>query len=451
MKHTVLLALMATAALPLSASAQYTQPVPDRVREIRLEDYAQLTVKQGPETRLQVDGENKQVGKMKGSTLVIDEGDLEMTLYLAPGRHMNFNTQDFSRLNFDGDFAPLDSLVIHAEDYSKFSFSGKEGDTLRARTLKVRCEDFSRFSATNCVQYGSGDQSASDYSSIDHAATDLNHRMSAGDTLHNSYSNSDFAYINSGRYTIDGVLQHEREEVADDAVTAMARIGNYAGDFARTAQETKQKKSTKRNRHPWNTDLDLAFGWHNWGSEMGAGFSGVDGAAAVNTNFHNIQLAINIPVINVRGFAFKAGLGFDWDRYNFITPEVFFDAAANPMTFAAGTAGSAVATSRLKTRHVVVPLKFEFGNRNKWHFSLTALPGLNWSGNNTGLRRKVEVMGGTNKEKDYSVNRYFNPYSFDVRAAVQYGGIGLYVQTAMVPLLKDGCQELFPVKFGIIL
>ena len=122
MKHTVLLALMATAALPLSASAQYTQPVPDRVREIRLEDYAQLTVKQGPETRLQVDGENKQVGKMKGSTLVIDEGDLEMTLYLAPGRHMNFNTQDFSRLNFDGEFAPLDSLVIHAEDYSKFSF-----------------------------------------------------------------------------------------------------------------------------------------------------------------------------------------------------------------------------------------------------------------------------------------------------------------------------------------
>ena len=124
MKRTVLLAFMATVALPLAASAQFTQTVPDNIREVRLEDYAQLTVKQGPETRLQVDGDQKQVGKMKGGTLVLDEGDVEMTLFLAPGRHMNFNTQDFSRLNFDGDFAPLDSLVIHAEDYSKFSFSG---------------------------------------------------------------------------------------------------------------------------------------------------------------------------------------------------------------------------------------------------------------------------------------------------------------------------------------
>lgn len=54
-------------------------------------------------------------------------------------------------------------------------------------------------------------------------------------------------------------------------------------------------------------------------------------------------------------------------------------------------------------------------------------------------------------EKDYSVNRYFNPYTMDVRAAVHYKGIGLYVQSAMLPLLKDGCQELYPVKFGIIL
>jgi hypothetical protein len=451
MKHTVFMALMATAALPLAASAQYTQPIPENVKEIRLEDYAALRVVQGDQTRLQVDTEQKRVGKLKGSTLVLNDGNTEMTLFLAPGRVIAFTTQDFSHLNFDGDFAPMDSLVLHIEDYSKVDYSGKEGDTLRARTLRVYCEDFSRLFSTKPVQYGSGDQSASDYSSIDHAATDLSHSLAVGDTLHNSYSNSDFATINSGRYTIDGVLQHEREEVADDAIKTMARIGSYTGDFVRAANETKQKKTAKRNRHPWKTEIDLAFGWHNWGSELGSGFSGVEGAAAVNTNFHNIQLAVNIPVINVRGFAFKAGLGFDWDRYNFITPEVFFDAGANPMTFAAGTAGSAVATSRLKTRHVVVPLKFEFGNRDKWRFSITALPGLNWSGNNTGLRRKVEVMGGTNKEKDYSVNRYFNAYSLDVRAAVQYGGIGLYVQTAMVPLLKDGCQELFPVKFGIIL
>ena len=44
-----------------------------------------------------------------------------------------------------------------------------------------------------------------------------------------------------------------------------------------------------------------------------------------------------------------------------------------------------------------------------------------------------------------------NPYHLDVRVAVQYKALGLYVQAATLPLLKDGCQELYPVKFGIIL
>ena len=405
MKHNVILAAMATAVLmPAVASAQYTQTVPDNIREVRLEDYAQLTVKQGKETRLQVDGDQKQVGKVKGGTLVLDEGDVVMTLFLAPGRHMNFNTQDFSRLNFDGDFAPLDSLVIHAEDYSRFSFSGQEGDTLRARTLKVHCEDHSRFSATNCVQYGVGRANATDYSLIDLAAVDLNSGLVDSGATEDNRTISDFGRINNKRYTINGmespVKVVQEEEVIDKVVTGV-------GDVARRLKK-------KVNRHPWKTDLDLAFGWHNWGSELGAGFGGVDGAAAVNTNFHNIQLAVNVPVIDVRGFAFKAGLGLDWDRYNFMTPEVMFDATATPMTFVAGAVTNA--STRLKTRSVVVPLKFEFGNPNKWHFSLTAMPGISWTGKNTGLRRKTE----TTMEKDYSVNRYFNPYTMDVRAAVQY-------------------------------
>lgn len=450
MKHTVLLALMATAALPLAASAQYTQTVPDNIREVRLEDYAQLTAKQGPETRLQVDGDQKQVGKMKGSTLVLDEGDLELTLFLAPGRHMNFNTQDFSKLNLSGDFALTDSLSLHAEDYSQINYAGNADDTLRARHMVLKSEDYSHITSTQPLQYGVGRYTAVDYSRINLAATDMRRELApegVGDEL---YSNSDFGRINAGRHTVDGELKSERvEHEGDEVLEVMDKVTSGLGDLARHAQK-------RVNKHPWKTEFDLAFGWHNWGDQLGAGFSGVDGAAAVNTNFHNIQLAVNIPVINVRGFAFKAGLGLDWDRYNFTTPEVFFDASATPMTFAAGATGAAVASTRLKTRSVVVPLKFEFGNPKKWHFSVTALPGLNWSGDNTGLRRRYNMVdpagsGTTRKEKDYAVNQYMNPYHLDVRVAVQYKGLGLYVQAATLPLLKDGCQELYPVKFGIIL
>lgn len=443
MKHNILMAAMASAMmLPAAAGAQSSQLLPDYITEVRLEDYAMLRVMQGDENRLTVGGNARQLGDYNTSRLTLKETDDAATLYLKPGRSMVFNTQDFSNLTLVGDFAAMDSLVLHAEDYSRIEYNGDVKDTLRARHMRLHSEDYSRITSTNPVQYGVGRYNALDYSRIDLAASDLCSRLASDGVTENLFTNSDFGRINSGRFTKDGVLQHERQEGGyDEVLDVTDKITSGIGDIARTV-------ARKKNRHPWKTELDFAWGWHNWGDQIGAGFSGVEGAAAVNTNFHNIQLAVNIPVINVRGFALKAGLGMDWDRYNFQTSEVSFDETATPMAFAAG---SGTGYTRLKARSVVVPLKFEFGNPKRWHVSLTALPGLNWSGDNTGLRRKSETTNGTQKLKDYEVNKYFNPYRFDVRLAVQYKGLGLYAQVSTLPLLKDGCQELYPIKFGIIL
>ncbi|MBQ8703898.1 MAG: hypothetical protein IJ524_05945 [Bacteroidales bacterium] len=444
MKQTIkTVAAMATLMLPAMGWAQSSQLLSDNITEIRLEDYAALRVMQGDENRLTVSGNAHQLGTYKGSRLTLKETDDEATLYLRPGRTMSFNTQDFSALKFVGNFSMMDSLNLHAEDYSRITYSGNDGDTLRARRMTMKCEDYSHITTTQPVQYGVGRYTAIDYSRINLSATDMRRELApegVGDEL---FSNSDFGRINSGRHTVDGELKSERVEYDGyEAIDFMDRVTSTMSDMARQSKK-------KANYHPWNTEFDLAFGWHNWGGEIGSGFGGVEGVSAVSTNFHNIQLAINIPVVNVRGFALKAGLGLDWDRYNFTTPEVTFDATADPMTFAAGA--STDATSRLKTRSVVVPIKMEFGNPKKWHFSVAALPGLNWSGNNTGLRRKYDNPSSTVKEKDFAVNQYFNPYHLDVRVAVQYKGMGLYVQAATLPLLKDGCQELYPIKFGIIL
>ena len=455
MRHNILLATMATAMmLPAVGQAQEhkTKTLPDAVTEVRLENYATLRVVQGDEDKFAYSGQlgEKTAKSGKGIRVVLNSPESDVTLYLKPGRSMVFNTQDFSKLTLVGDFAPMDSLVLHTEDYSHIEYKGDVTDTLRTRHMRLESEDYSRINSTNPVQYGVGRYLAHDYSRIDLAAYDLCSRLAPDGVANELYTNSDFGRINSGRFTKDGVLQHERQEGGyDEVLDVTDKITTGISDIAR-------KAARKVNKHPWKTELDFAWGWHNWGEELGSGFSGVDGVAAVSTNFHNIQLAVNIPVINVRGFALKAGLGMDWDRYNFQTPEVLFDAAANPMTFAAGTTGSAVVSSRLKTRSVVVPVKFEFGNPKKWHFSVAALPGLNWSGNNTGLRRRYNMVdpagnGSTRKEKDYAVNQYLNPYHLDVRVAVQYKAMGLYVQAAALPLLKDGCQELYPVKFGIIL
>ena len=436
----------------MQAQEHHTKSLPSDVIEVRLENYVMLRVVQGDDDHFVYSGQLSEntTKAAKGGRVVLDNPDSGVTLYLKPGRSMTFNTQDFSVLTLIGDFAPFDSLVLHTEDYSHIAYNGSEGDTLRVRRLVNKSEDYSRITATQPVQYGVGRYNAQDYSRIDLAATDMRSDLApegVGDEL---FSNSDFGRINSGRHTVDGELKSERVEYdGDEALKVMDRVTSGIGDIARMAKR-------KHNRHPWNTEFDLAFGWHNWSSELGGGFSGIQGAAAVNTNFHNIQLAVNIPIINVLGFTLKAGLGLDWNRYNFTTSEVFFDPTISPISFVAGNTGGAAATSRLKTRSVVVPVKLEFGNPKKWHFSLTALPGLNWSGDNTGLHRRYNMVdpsgtGTTRKDKDYAVNKYMNPYHLDVRVAVQHKSMGLYVQTATLPLLKDGCQKLYPVQFGIIL
>ena len=449
MKQTIkTVALLATMTLPAMGWAQSSQLLPDDITEIRLEDYAALRVMQGDENRLTVNGNARQLGTYKGARLTLKETDSEATLYLKPGRSMCFNTQDFSLLNLVGDFAPFDSLSLHAEDYSRINYSGNDGDTLRIHRLTLKCEDYSRIVSSRPVQFGIGRHSAGDYSLITLDAVDLNSRLAPEGVTEDLYTNSDFGRINTGRYTVDGELKHPRVEYdTDKALEVMDHVTTAVGDLARHAKK-------KVNRHPWGTELDFAWGWNNWGDQIGSGFSGVDGAAGASTTFHNIQLAVNVPVINVSGFALKAGLGLEWNRYVFNTPEVLFDPTADPKALVAGTWGAGVANSYLKTCHVTVPIKLEFGNPDRWHFSLTALPGLNWTGKNSGLRRhynEVEAVMNEHTDKDRSVNPYLNPYMLDVRVAVQYDCMGVYLQVSTLSAFKDGCQDLYPIKFGIIL
>jgi hypothetical protein len=192
--------------------------------------------------------------------------------------------------------------------------------------------------------------------------------------------------------------------------------------------------------------MRLAWGWHNWGDDMFSGFGGTEGPAELTTSMNNVQWEFNFSVVGNDWIAFYAGLGMEWNKYRFANTEVFWDATTTPSAFSLGSDPNCV--SRLKTRYVTLPLTLKLGKRRGWHLELTALPGLGWAGDNTGLRRKTDV---SNKVKDYSINRSLAPYKLDVRAAVMYNMIGVYFQLSTLSTLRDNCQELFPVKFGIIL
>ena len=143
----------------------------------------------------------------------------------------------------------------------------------------------------------------------------------------------------------------------------------------------------------------------------------------------------------------SAGLQLEWDVWKFSNPDVFFDATATPKTFQLGP--STNGKTRLNMRYVEIPISFRVGDDDGVHLVLTALPGIFWPGK--GLRYNYEVSGRTIKEVDRSVNKYFSPYKLDLRAALMFDWVGIYVQVSPLSAFGDYCQQLFPVRFGIIL
>lgn len=213
------------------------------------------------------------------------------------------------------------------------------------------------------------------------------------------------------------------------------------------AQETGASK--KNLLTSGKLSMRFGWGWHNWGDEILSGFGGIQGPAELTTSMNNVQWEFSFSIVGNDWISLYAGLGLEWNKFRFANTEVLWDATATPSAFTLGTDPNCV--TRLKTRYVDLPLTLKLGNRKGWHLELSALPGFCWTGDNTGLRRKHGSGRSATKEKDYSINRSMAPYKLDVRAAVMYRSFGIYCQMSTISALRDDCQELFPVKFGIML
>ena len=214
-------------------------------------------------------------------------------------------------------------------------------------------------------------------------------------------------------------------------------------DGGATASAAKRHSGNKRYRREANITLD--WGLHNWGSEPTSGFGGVQGDAAINTRPGNWQLALSFPFISTSHFGAYLGLGLEWDRFRFQGNDIYIGATSFTDNATAGY------TTSLRTRAVVLPvsLRFDLGHSRDWSLLLSALPGLYWTGSHTGLQRELETPTGKRNERDLSVNHHISPYKFDVRAMLLYDGIGIYTQISLTPLLKEGFDKLYPVRFGL--
>lgn len=457
MKKIALFAIISFFNLQFSIAhaQQYTQQVPDQVSEIRLEDYASLIVKStdGP-MMLQTYNKN-QVATVKFDRMTIPASSTALTLLLPPGRSITFVAEDYSNISFVGSFGKRQQLTVHTEDHARALFSGSLADSVWAVNLTLQAEDYSQIHSNvrmvnynfaflpddyaritvDCVQSkhepGVGPRKQT-VAVCDHCLVNWNYCPS--DTVYNV--GQDTAYAQS----VQGRKMHAMQK--RDSIKYEVRHPRFPSE----PEGNAKKRSIWRSR---DVALNFAWGFHNWGTDRFNGFQGIDGDAAVRTSFNNLQLSVDYPLVGTRHFGFYVGLGLEWDKYKFEGHEITFSSPLSTFNFQDG--GDAACTSWLNTRYVELPLTFRFDLWHDWSLTLSAIPGIHWGGSHTGLRREYNTDLEQRIDYDYSVNRYINPYKLDLRATLNYEGIGLYVQVPTLSTMRDNTQPLYPIKFGIIL
>ena len=377
-------------------------------------------------------------------------GNRNIRLHLSADKVKHFYVRGNAEVTFQGTFHYPVDFKLKVEDLATVTFEGIS-DTLSAKMMSFTLKDEARVNVKSRIVAEAYDFSAKDNSRMKAFIVELGYSENQEQLCH--VYQSEHASINIRYRLFPGLPQTVDPKDAegffaenDDNIDIdLDDLGDLdADDVADLARKIK----LRLKRRTWNPNIDFAWGFHNWGKDRFNGLAGTDDDAAVRTSFNHILLTFNYPVLTSRRVALYAGLGMEWDKYKFHRGDIHFDQTTDPYHFVNGTVANS--ESRLLTRYVILPIAVKFDLGRHWKAELAAIPGLHWSGSHTGLRRDITSGDDETNIKDYTVNPYINPYKLDARIAVQYRSVGVYFQASMLPAFKGSCEELFPVKFGII-
>jgi hypothetical protein len=448
MKHNFfLLAILLLA--PFAASAQEQTPLPEAVRTLVFDDCnAFITPGNASEyeTGVMSSGAGIQVS---GSQMTFSDHDNPVRIHLNPHTVTRIVAKGNSEVTLLGNFRFPDIFEFSGEDASTITLKNAF-DTLYADRMVVTLEDAARLNAHSRLQMRTFDFSVKDYSRLKAFVVEI---TGVSDGTQSHFTNTDYASFHIGHKLYPGehaVIDPDEMENFWSTDDESIDLDDLTDLDAEVLSDVVRKIKLHQSKHySWGSNLDFAWGFHNWSKDRFNGLAGTDGDAAVHTSFSHILLTFNYPVLYSRHVALYAGLGLEWDKYKFHRGDIHFDQTAEPYHFVNGPVANS--ESRLLTRYVILPIEVKFNLGHHWKLGLAAIPGLHWSGSHTGLRRDITSGLDETNIKDFSVNPYIATYKLDARIAVQYRSIGVYFQASMLPAFKGSCEELFPVKFGIII
>lgn len=439
MKHSALLSLaLIGLSLPVAAQAPLT-PIHSSARTLTVNNSTRLTVL--PDTITALSLVNDKVDKYltnEAGRLTLDAPE-EVTLHLRPGDIRSFIAEDRSQITFIGNFAWADSLSLNAEDASAIFFKDRN-NSISAPAVCISAADIANIDIEGSLLVERFKFSPDDASSISINTLCLNavdHRPTGGHVEESQY----------GSLTVNNWIADGDTTSYSPQYEGFGKLMPTINKAVREYDAPSSASSSLKARLRWRPNTDLAFGFHNWGSQPFDGFAGVQGPAAVRTSFNNVQLSFNYPLVRTSWMAIYAGIGLEWDKYRFSGTYI---SLSDDATSFVDLSRDGYRT-QLLTRYVEVPISVKFRLSRRWKLELAAIPGFHWSGSHTGFRRSAESDDISVKEKDYSVNDRINPYKLDARVVLRYRALGVYVQVPTLSTMRSDFDNLYPIKFGIIL
>lgn len=344
-------------------------------------------------------------------------------LHLNMGTSMAIKTDDFSNAELHIN-NPLIMLSIETNDYSNVLVLS-DHDSIRANTINIKTNDFSNAKFSSPV-----------------VATTVK-------LISNDYSN---AQLPNGR------IVNIRESQSEYATIRYGHIPNVNIYIDEVQPDTKPVSKAKAARYFSEGDWEFRFAWafNNWGEQPYNGFVSMNSPYDLGTTFSSYQLELAYYPLYSAHIDFGLGLGYESDIYRFSNPYVALGSTSptsDLATFQTQDRQDAIWSSRMVTRYVTLPLTIRLKPTafSDFSISLTALPGLNYTSRNTGLKHKGESLNHdgktTNREE---VSTYMNPFKLDGRLTFTYSHISIFLQMASLPVNLNMDKKVYPIKLGFI-
>lgn len=234
-----------------------------------------------------------------------------------------------------------------------------------------------------------------------------------------------------------------------DATNRGKSVAENAVDGLMENQSKDRSAGTKTGKRRYDrTDLDLHWGFNNWGTNPFSGMMGMDDPGYdLRTSFSSCQLSWKYRVICRSHFACGVGLGFESDVYKFNKPYVNY--SSNSFTAIDTMAPNGYYTTRFVTRYIQLPIHFTYFAKSSHHgfqTSLSAIPAIGFNGKHTGLKHELHQKG-INDQDQQNLGGNQNPFKLDVRLDMKISGIGVFLQVATMPVFIEG-TKIYPIKIG---